>query len=123
MSSTDTPMIRDGSQTVAAVDLSACQFQAVKITDDNAVNVASAGNLIYGILQNKPQEGQAADVAIFGLCLAICGAGGWTPGAKLKVGASGTLVVNSTGDTTVAVALATQVEGDQATVKIIPTAG
>lgn len=72
---TEGPLFHDGSQTTAAADLSAAQFKAVKITAARAVNLASSGGeAIYGILQNKPLSGQAADVGIVGVTKALCGA-------------------------------------------------
>jgi hypothetical protein len=72
---TEGPLIHDGSQTTAAADLSASQFLAVKITASRAVNLASSGGeAIYGILQNTPTSGLAADVGILGVTKAIAGA-------------------------------------------------
>lgn len=119
---TDTPQIRDGSNVVAGADLSTKQFYAVKLSAANTVILAGAGDLIYGILQNKPTSGQAADVSIFGVTKAILG-GTVTGGNKLKVDSAGKLVANSTGDTTVAMAIIDGVSGDIATVKVLPTAG
>lgn len=71
---TESPLIHDGSQTTAAADLSAKQFYAVKITAARAVNLASTGGEgIYGILQNKPPSGEAADVGLIGVTKAIAG--------------------------------------------------
>lgn len=72
---TEGPLLHDGSQTTAAVDLSAAQFKAVKITAARAVNLANTGGeAIYGILQNKPTAGQAADVGFVGVSKAVAGA-------------------------------------------------
>lgn len=120
---TDTPMIRDGN-TVAEADLSAKQFLAVSISGVNEVNLAAGAGAIFGILQNKPKAGEAADVAIFGITKAIAGVGGWSAGDKLEVEvATSKLVNNTTGNTTVALALTDAVAGDIATVYVIPNAG
>lgn len=72
---TESPFLRDGSQTTASADLSAKQFYAVKITGARVVGLPTATtDLVYGILQNKPKSGDAADVAIFGICKALAGA-------------------------------------------------
>lgn len=121
---TDTPMIRDGSATTASADLSSKQFYAVALSGSRTVNLASTGGKIYGILQNKPTSGQAADVCIFGITKALAGSGGWTAGNSLKVDASGSLIATSSGDANVvAVAVETASAGDIATIKVIPTAG
>lgn len=72
---TESPLISDGSQHTAAADLSTAQFYAVKITASRQVNLASSGGEnIYGVLQNKPASGAAANVGIVGISKAIAGA-------------------------------------------------
>ena len=71
---TESPLIHDGSQTVAAASLTTSQFYA-----------------IYGILQNKPASGQAADVGFLGVSKAIAGAA-ITAGAALMTDTSGRLI-------------------------------
>src|SRR6185437_13679647 len=80
---TEGPLVRDGAQTTAFADLSGAtsglsgfqssgQFLAVKICGSRQVQVASGGgDAIYGILQNKPAAGQAADVGIMGVSKAV----------------------------------------------------
>lgn len=51
----------------AYADLTAKQFCAVKLVSDGVVDVCSAtSDLVYGILQNAPDTGQMAEVAIMG---------------------------------------------------------
>lgn len=89
---TESPLIHDGSQTTAAADLSTKQFYAVKITAARAVNLASSGGEgIYGILQNKPASGDAADVGIIGVTKAIAG-GTIAAGDLLMTDTSGKLI-------------------------------
>ena len=89
---TESPLIHDGSQTVAAASLTTSQFYAVKLTGSRAVNLASTGGeAIYGILQNKPASGQAADVGFLGVSKAIAGAA-ITAGAALMTDTSGRLI-------------------------------
>lgn len=72
---TESPLVHDGSQTTAAADLSTKQFYAVAITGSRAVNLASTGGEnVYGILQNKPSTGEAADIGIMGVSKAVAGA-------------------------------------------------
>ena len=102
---TEGPLIHDGSQTTAAADLSAKQFYAVKITAARAVNLASTGGeAIYGILQNTPTSGLAADVGILGVSKAIAGAA-VTAGDYLMTDTSGRLITVTTTNHRVAQAL------------------
>ena len=100
--STESPLLHDGSQTTAATDMSntgglagpssSGQFLAVKITAARSVNIAtSGGEAIYGILQNKPTSGQAADVGILGVSKAVAGAV-CTGGNFLMTDTSGRLI-------------------------------
>lgn len=65
---------------VAAADLSAYQYRAVRLSAAKNVNVASnnlgssAVGAACGVLQNKPQSGEAATVAHTGLSKAVAGA-------------------------------------------------
>lgn len=91
---TESPLIHDGSQMTADADLSgpaaynpggtgaalagqlsSGQFLAVKITGARTVGLTSSSvDQAYGILQNKPATGQAADVGIMGVSKAVAGA-------------------------------------------------
>lgn len=89
---TEGPLTHDGSQTTAGADLSAKQFYAVKLSAARAVNLMAAStDDCYGILQNKPTSGQAADVGIFGVSKAIAGAA-ISAGAKLMANSSGKVI-------------------------------
>lgn len=97
---TESPLIHDGSNTTASADLStglsgagsSGQFLAVKISGSRTVGLASSGGeLIYGILQNKPATGQAADVGILGITKAVAGAV-VTAGNMLMTDTSGRMV-------------------------------
>lgn len=102
---TESPLIHDGSQTQAAADLSANQFYAVKITAARAVNLASTGGEVaYGILQNKPTSGQAADVGIFGITKVAAGAA-FSAGAQLMTDNTGRLITRTSTNHCVGIAL------------------
>lgn len=89
---TEGPLIHDGSQTTAAADLSTKQYYAVKLTAARAVNLASAGGeAIYGVLQNAPPSGQAADVGFLGVTKAVAGAA-VSAGDYLMTDTSGRLI-------------------------------
>lgn len=113
---TESPLIHDGSQCVAAADYrnsaitgttlpgpsGSGQFLAVIVgSTSRTVALASTGSLIgvpiYGILQNKPSSGSAADVGIFGPSKMVAG-GTITAGNLLMASstANGTIVAYST---------------------------
>jgi hypothetical protein len=104
---TESPLVHDGSQTTAAADLSSNQFYAVKVTGSRQVNLASTGGeIIYGILQNKPTSGLVADVGILGVTKAIAGAA-ITAGAALMTDTSGRLITATSTNHRVGIALET----------------
>lgn len=98
---TESPLIHDGSQTTASADMSntggldgpsgSGQFLAVVVSGPRAVAVATAGVAVYGILQNKPKSGEAADVGIVGVTKAVAGAAVTSP-QLLQTDANGRLI-------------------------------
>jgi hypothetical protein len=116
---TEGPMIRDGSQTVAAANYGnganlagtntagttggstgSGQYLCVALSTSVArtsVLASVAGQQIYGILQNKPGAGQAADVCIFGPTKAVVAAAGSTLGLPQMVTATGAITDWTTG--------------------------
>lgn len=61
--------------TKAAADLRTKQYYAVKITDVDTVNLtAAAGEKAIGILQNKPNTGETAQIMCMGVTKVIAGA-------------------------------------------------
>lgn len=142
---TEGPLTHDGSQTTANSDMSgpatlnpggtgpaiagqnsSGQFLAVKIVGSRLVDVAnSGGEQIYGILQNKPAAGQAADVGISGISKAVAG-GVVTAGNNLMTDTAGRLVPAG-GSGAAAYRVAQAIEGAAATgtiftVAIVPEA-
>jgi hypothetical protein len=109
---TESVLIHDGSQTVAAANYGnganlagsntagttggstgSGQYLAVMLTSaGRTVTLASVtGQQIYGILQNKPAAGQAADVGIFGVTKAVAG-GTIAAAAPVMASSNGTIV-------------------------------
>jgi hypothetical protein len=101
---TESPLIHDGAQTVAAANYGNAaglagpsgsgQFLAVALSqaaDRTSVLASVAGQQIYGILQNKPALGEVADVAIFGVSKAVVGAAASTRGKPQMVDATGAI--------------------------------
>lgn len=111
------PLIDDGSQTTAGANFSptagldgpsgSAQFLAVKLNTAAARQVvlaSSGGETIYGVLQNQPLEGQAADVGILGITKAVAGAA-VTEGAALMTDTAGRLITATSTNHRVAYAI------------------
>lgn len=113
---TEGPLVHDGSQTTAATDLSGItstlagqngtgQFLAVYLSGARQVSlVTTAGNFMYGVLQNKPQVGQAADVGISGVSKMMAG-GSIAAGAYVTPTTTGAFITASSVQAHVAVAI------------------
>lgn len=82
----------------AAADLSAKQFFCVKVTAENAVNLAGAGEAVDGVLQNKPTSGQEATVWGVGSTTKAVAGAAVAAGADVTPDANGKLVTAGTGD-------------------------
>lgn len=94
---------------------------ATKITSTWKGNTAaikpSAGGKFFGILQNNPVLGEACEICRKGTSQAYAG-GTFTCGDDLKVDGNGAFVKAASGDTIVATAVESAVQGDIATVYI-----
>ncbi|MGB9886747.1 MAG: hypothetical protein ACPLRW_07115 [Moorellales bacterium] len=89
---------------IAGADLSNSQYLAVKVNASGQVVLAGAGENAIGILQNKPANGQAAQIMVLGESKAVYGAS-VTAGQNLAADASGKLVPASGEAAVLAVAL------------------
>jgi hypothetical protein len=85
---------------VAAANLSANQYYAMRVSAADTVNVANAAGIpVVGILQNKPSAaGHEATIAYTGVTKAVAG-GAVAAGALVKVLANGKLDDASTATT------------------------
>lgn len=71
------------------------QFQAVRVSTAEDLTVllcTSSTNTFLGILQNKPNDGEAADVRVFGVSKAVAGTTTVTAGIELMPDSSGLLI-------------------------------
>jgi hypothetical protein len=82
---------------VAAADLSAKQYYAVKIDSNGLAALAAAGEPAVGILQNKPTAGQSATIWTFGPRTKAVAGGTIAAGALVASDANGKLVTATTG--------------------------
>ena len=140
---TESVLLHDGAQTVAAANYGnganlagsntggttggatgSGQYLAVVLTSAGRTSaIASAiGAQIYGILQNKPALGGAADVGIYGISKAVAG-GTIAAAAPLMTNASGQLVAWTAGSAyaQVGYAIEAAVSGQVFTAYIGPT--
>lgn len=100
---TEGPLVHDGSQCQANANYynpgvalfgvnGSGQFLAVAISASRTISIASSVTVpVYGILQNTPMAGDAADVGIMGISKAVAGAA-ITAGAELMIDSSGRLI-------------------------------
>ena len=76
---------------VAAADLSAKQYFGVKVDSAGKIAlIAAAGELAIGILQNKPEAAQAAEVMVSGVSKGVA-SGAIAAGAKVAFDSAGKL--------------------------------
>ena len=115
----ESPLIHDGSQTTSAVNADKTtaayygintagvvpgaasgsgQFLFVTISGSRQVTPAgTAGVQVYGVLQNAPKSGQAADVGMLGITKVVTGSGGVTAGGIVMTDANGRAVAWTAG--------------------------
>jgi len=85
---------------VAAADLRTKQFYGVKHSSTGIALCTTSGEPLIGILQNKPNSGEVAEVCMLGVCKAVAGAA-ITKGAKLMINASGQVITAATAASTI----------------------
>jgi hypothetical protein len=89
----------------AGADLRTAQYKAVKINSSGQAVLAAAGDFAIGILQNKPNTGEAATIQIHGISKASADAA-ITAGVRVTPSADGQLVTSTVAtDNTIGVAL------------------
>ena len=111
----EVPLFKPG--VVSANVAGLAQFTAVTMVADLAVGAPTAGGPIFGVLQNNPNQYEAAEVECKGITKAVL-AGTVSPGNLLMVNSSGQFLVCTTGNSAVAMAMAPGVSGDISTVLI-----
>lgn len=117
---TEGPLYHDGSQTTAAVTLT--QFYACKLlagTSRETTPITTKGERIYGVVQNKPLTGQAADVGFLGVSKAIAAAA-ISAGHAICVSTVGKFISSVTSTHIVGYAIEAAVTGQVFTAMIMP---
>jgi len=107
---------------VAGADLSEKQFRFVRISGDNTVNAISATTQVpAGVLQNDPESGQAAAVAIAGISKVVAG-GTVTAGYVVTCDNEGRVVNATAGGYEVGIAwTGASNAGELCTIQILPS--
>lgn len=104
----------------ASADLTTKQFHAVKVSGEFTLTFSGAGEKSYGILQNDPDDTEAANAERDGVSKAVAGAA-YAAGANLMANAAGRLITATSGNHVVAQALeAATADGDICTVQCSP---
>lgn len=81
----------------AAADLRTKQFFIVKVTATSTVGLTTAaGEAALGILQNKPNTNEVADVLAVGVSKVKIGVGGLTAGTQYEAATDGTAIAVTT---------------------------
>jgi hypothetical protein len=113
---TEAPLQKDGAQCIAAANywnpttalygpLGSGQYLIVFLSGSRTVSLQTTqGALSYGVLQNAPAAGQAADVAIGGITKVVVGAA-VTAGAELMADTNGRAITQTSTNRKVGMAL------------------
>ena len=96
---------------VAAADLTAKQFNAVKIDSNGQAALAVLGDAIAGVLLNNPAAGQSATIQLSGVTKGKAG-GTIAAGAAVTPNASGVFIAATTGNYIAGYAKEAAVSGD-----------
>lgn len=92
---------------VSSADYTSDQYTAVKVdTSGQAVQCNNAEDCI-GVLQNKPNTGQAATVMVNGVTIMEIGTGGLTAGDSVGLDDEGAAVTAAASDAVIGIALET----------------
>jgi len=100
------------------------QFLAVKVStaaDFTVLHCSTGNERMFGILQNKPKSGEAANVMTVGESKVMLGSATITRGSLLEVNSAGRLIVAASGHIAVAELLESGTTGDIRTAKIFQT--
>ena len=87
----------------------------------SGINLCADPKTAFGVLQNKPTSGQAAQVARTGVTKVYTGSGGLTEGAHVTVDGNGKAIAASTGNVVVATCVFAAAAGDLASVALALT--
>ena len=112
---------------VAGADLSSSQYYAVQIdADPREVKVAGTpaaeGAHVLGVLQNKPEEGQAASIATAGTSR-LTMAADCNIGEKIMSSSGKGTPVDGDTKSVIGIALTANVEGDGGIIEVLITPG
>ena len=96
---------------VAGEDLRSSQFCAVDISQAGKAVLPVQGARAVGVIQNKPDDGEAATVVVTGITKAWIGTGGIGAGDNVTVDDDGTIIRATNTDRCIGVSLLTSAAG------------
>lgn len=103
----------------AAEDLTEKQYFAVKVDNTGKAELCdTAGERVFGVIQNKPNTGEAVSVMLLGISKIEVGTGGVTAGSLWQTDASGKAINATSGDYSLGTVLETRNDGEIATVTV-----
>lgn len=105
---------------VAGEDLTSSQFCAVDVeVSTGAAILPTAGERAIGVIQNKPNDGEAVTIVVSGVTKVLIGVGGMIAGNNVAVDDDGTIVQAASGDRCLGIALSTGAEATLGTVLLL----
>lgn len=108
----------------AAADYTAKQFHLMDVSADTVVTIAgTSGQACLGILQNKPNTGEVADVMALGVSKLVAGTGDLAAGALFMAHTDGTGVTASGVKVALGMVIIGATAGNLATVMLNPGMG
>jgi hypothetical protein len=105
---------------VAGEDLTSSQFCAVDVeVSTGNVILPTKGERAIGVIQNKPDDGEAATIVVTGVTKVLVGVGGLIAGNNVTVDDDGTIIQAASGDRCLGIALSTGAEASLQTVLLL----
>lgn len=108
---------------LAGEDLTGSQFCGVDVDADGEASLPTEGNRCIGVVQNKPDEGQAATIVVTGVTKVKVGATGIEASDNVTVDDDGTIIQAAANDRGIGVALKSNAAGELGTVLLLIGAG
>jgi len=104
---------------IAGEDLSGSQFCGVNVDGDGHAILPTQGARAVGVIQNKPDNGEAATVVVTGVTKVLVGITGFVAGDNVTVDDDGSIIQATSGDRCIGVALQTAAAGTLGTVLLL----
>ena len=103
---------------VAAADFSSAQYRFIVVDSAGKAALAGDGEIADGVVQNAPELGKGAVIALEGISFVEVGVGGITAGDEAASDANGKVVTAAVGESVSGIAMATVAEDGLAAILI-----